>query len=238
MSAPVSPPSAPVPADPVPTLVQRLVAASGITFAVLLIATIIVTGEETPDDGAALAEWTEFARDNEDGLRIGALIFALATYQFLLFIGYLRSVLGAAEHAVRGFTRGSYMVLAAGTAGIAGMAMGIFISAAGTDPDYPPEILRALNELGGAGFGLAAGAFGACFVTVGLVNGAVRALPAWLGYVALGCGISFVLQLGILLSEDEDNFFGIFFPIGFLLLVIFCAGASVTFLRGPAPART
>ena len=38
----------------------------------------------------------------------------------------------------------------------------------------------------------------------------------------------------MLLSEDEDNLFGIFFPIGFLLLVAFCSGASVTFLRDQA----
>ena len=223
--------------DPVPNAVQRLVAASGIFFAVLLIVTIIVSGDDVPDDDDPIVQWTQFARDNEENLRIGALVFALAVYNFLLFLGYLRSVLGAAEQAARGFARGSYIVLAAGTAGIAGMAIGIFMAAAGTDPETPPEILRALNDASGAGFGLAAAAFGACFVTVGLINAAVRALPSWLGWVALATGISFVLQLGVLLSEDEDNFFGIFFPIGFLLLVVFCIGASLTFLRGPAATR-
>ena len=226
MSASVAPP------DPVPSTVQRLVAASGIAFALLFVLTVVVAGDETPDDGAALAEWTRFARDNEDNLRIGALIFALATYNFLLFLGYLRSVMGEAEVRVRGFARGSHIILAAGAVGIAGMCLGIFLGAVtATDPETPPEILRATYDLSGAGWGLAAAAMGACFVTVGLVNAATRALPAWLGWVALGTGIAFVLQLGILLSEDEDNFFGVFFPVAFLLLVIFCVGASVHFLR-------
>jgi hypothetical protein len=221
MNAPVSRP------DPVSPLVQRLVAASGIAFAVLFVLTILISGDETPDDGAALAEWTQFARDNEDNTRIAALVFALATYNFLLFLGFLRNEIAEAELRTRGFARADAIVLAAGAVGIAGLLGAVTI----TDPDTPPEILKATYDLSGAGFGLAAAAMGACLVTVGLVNVGVRALPAWLGWVALASGIAFVLQLGILLAEDEDNFFGIFFPIAFLGLVIFCAGASVTFLR-------
>jgi hypothetical protein len=233
-----APPSRP---DPVSPLVQRLVAASGIAFAVLLIVTLVISDAKTPEDGDPLADWTAYARDNEDDFRIAALVFALATYNFLLFLGYLRSAIGNAERAVRGFTRGGYIVLAAGTAGIVGLALALFVGAAVVaEPDTPPETLRALFELSSAGIGLSAAALGACFVTVGLVNAGVRALPPWLGWVALACGLAFVLQLGVLLSDDEDNLFGIFFPIAFLLLIVFCVGASITFLkdlsRPPAPA--
>ena len=218
--------------DPVAPLVQRLVAASGIIFAVLVIVSILLTGDSTPDDGAPVAEWTAYARENEDNLRIGALVFGLAAYNFFLFLGYLRDAIGRAEHAARGFTRAGFIVLAAGTAGISGITIAIGMTAAGmSNPDTPPEILRALGDLTGGAWLLASAGLGACLVTVGLVNQATRALPAWLGWVALGAGISFVLQLGVLLSEDEDNFFGMFFPIAFLLFVIFCVGASVTFLR-------
>lgn len=218
--------------DPVAPLVQRLVAASGICFAVLLIVTLVITDAKTPEDDAALSEWSAYARDNEDDLRIGALVFALATYTFLLFLGYLRAAIGNAERAARGFTRGGYIVLAGGTAGIAGLALAVFLGAAVVaEPDTPPETLRALFELSSAGVGLAAAALGACFVTVGLINAGVRALPPWLGWVALACGLAFVLQLGVLLSDDEDNLFGIFFPIAFLLLVVFCVGSSITFLK-------
>ena len=218
--------------DPVAPLVQRLVAASGIVFALLLILTLVISDAKTPQDDSALAEWTQFARENEDDKRIGALVFALATYTFLLFLGFLRNAIGNAETAARGFTRAGYIVLAAGTAGISGLAVAAFIGAASlAEPDTPPETIRALFELSSAGLGLSAAGMGACFVTVGLVNAGVRALPAWLGWVALACGLSFVLQLGVLLSDDEDNFFGIFFPIAFLLLIVFCVGSSVTFLK-------
>ena len=219
--------------DPVAPLVQRLVAASGIIFAVLFLVSFLIGSGETPDDGAPVQEWTEFARDNESNARIGALIMALAAYNFFLFLGYLRAAIGNAERAARGFTRGGYIVLAAGTAGIAGITIAIALGAiAITDPDQTsPEIIRATFDFAGAGFVLASAAFGACFVTVGLLNAGVRALPAWLGWVALFCGISWVLQLGILLSEDEDNFFWIFYPIAFLLLIAFCVGASITFLK-------
>ena len=224
--------------DPVPSTVQRLVAASGIAFALLFLISFLISGGETPDDGAPIAEWSEFARDNEDNARIGALVFALATYNFLLFLGYLRAAIGAAERAARGFTRGGYIVLAAGTAGIAGLTIAIALGAiAITDPEQTsPEIIRATYDFAGAGFVLASAAFGACFVTVGLINAGVRALPAWLGWVALACGICWVLQLGILLSEDEDNFFWIFYPLSFVLLIVFCVGASLHFLRSQGDA--
>ena len=219
--------------DPVAPLVQRLVAASGIVFAVLFAVAFLISGGDTPDDSAPIGEWTEFAQDNESGSRIGALVFALAAYNFLLFLGYLRAAVGNAEQGVRGFTRAGYIVLAAGTAGIAGLTLAIALNAiAISDPERtPPEIIRATYDLAGAGFVLASGAFGACVVTVGLINAGVRALAPWLGWVALACGISWVLQLGILLSEDQDNFFWIFYPLGFLLLIAFCVGASIDFLK-------
>ncbi len=116
--------------DPVAPLVQRLVASSGIIFAVLLVITILLTGGTTPDEGDPVAEWTEYARENEDNLRVGALIFGLAAYNFLLFLGFVRDAVGRAELTARGFTRAGYIVLAAGTAGIAGMAIAIGMSAA------------------------------------------------------------------------------------------------------------
>ena len=234
MSAPVS--SRP---DPVSSLVQRLVASSGIIFAVLLVLSILIAGDTVPDDTDPLADWTTYARENEDNLRIAALVVGIAAYNFFLFLGYLRSVLGEAERAARGFVRGSYIVLAAGTAGIAGIVIALGLSAATTaNPDTPPEVLKALNDFASGAWLLAAAGFGACFVTVGLINAAIRALPSWLGWVALGTGIAWVLQLGVLLSEGEDNLFGIFFPIGLVLLLIFTIGASVTFLRGQGVAAT
>ena len=224
------------PADPVSPLVQRLVAASGIVFGVLMLIGIALAGDSTPELDAPLDEWTQYARDNEDNLRIASLLLGLAAYNFLLFLGYLRSVMGEAERAARGFTRGGYIVLAAGTAGIVGVVLGLGVGGLAMDPDTPPEVLRAVSQIGSGVWVLASGGLGACLVTVGLLNAGLRALPAWLGWVALAAGLAFVLQLGTYLSEEQDNVFGIFYPIGFLLLVVFTIGASVTFLRRQAAA--
>ena len=231
MSTPVSRP------DPVPPLVLRSVAASGIFFAVLLVIAFALGLKEPPAADDPVADWTQFARDNEDDVRIGALAFGLATYPFVLWLGYLRSVMGEAEVRTRGFSRGAYMVLIGGVLGIVGLSLFVFLSAlAIQQPDTPPETIRALAELGGAGIGLGSGGFGACLVTVGLINVGIRALPVWLGWVALAAGLAFVLQFGVMLSDtgDDYNFFGVFFPIAFLLLVIFAIGSSVTFLREQA----
>ncbi|HEX2085669.1 MAG TPA: hypothetical protein VHF89_08310 [Solirubrobacteraceae bacterium] len=224
--------SAPRP-DPVTPFVQRLVAASGILFSVLLVVALALTVREPPAGDEPVAEWTQFARDAEDEMRLGALALGLATYVFVLFLGYLRTAIAEAEERARGFSRGASMVLIGGTLGIVGLSLFVYLAALSVqEPETPPETIRALNDLSGAGLGLGAGGFGACLVTVALVNLAVRALPAWLGWVALGAGLAFVLQFGVLLSDDGDeSFFGVFFPIAFLLLVVFAAGASLTFLR-------
>jgi hypothetical protein len=136
MSASV-PPSA-ADRDAIPPLVQRLVAASGIAFAILVIIAIALSGDATPEPDAPLADWTTYARDNEDNLRIGSMIIGLAAYNFLLFLGYLRSVIGEAEREARGFTRGSFVVLAGGTAGITGLVLGLGLTGLAMDPDTPP----------------------------------------------------------------------------------------------------
>ena len=223
----------PAPVDPVPVGLQRLVAASGIGFAVLFLITILVSQDQTPDESAGAAAWQAFAADNEDNLRIGALTMLVAVYLFIVFLGFLRSVVGEAERAARGFTRGSYWVLAGGTVGITGMGIGVAIGAAAAgNPDAPGEVIEAVSDLGGAGFGLAAAGFAAMLIGVGVLNLSIRALPNWLGFVALLTGLCFLLQLGVLLSENEDNAFGVFFPLGFLGLFVFTIAASVTFLRG------
>ncbi|HEX8122912.1 MAG TPA: hypothetical protein VF549_16795 [Solirubrobacteraceae bacterium] len=228
-------------ADPVSPLVQRLVAASGIFFAVFFLVTFLSLGDEPPNlQDDPVGDWTGWAKDNDTNLRIAMIAIALATYNFLLFIGYLRSVLGEAERAARGFVRGGYIILAAGTAGM--VALGIAIGMVATSAqltDASPDIIRSVNWMAGGPFIIGGASLGACLVTVGLLNAGLRALPAWLGWVALVDGIFFVLTLGSVLSDPgDDNVFTVFFPLSFLLLLIFSIGASVTFLRAPRPAAT
>ena len=220
------------PVDPVPAGLQRLVASSGIAFALLFLITILVSQEETPDEGAGGAAWQAFAAKSEDDLRIGAFTMLLAVYAFIIFLGFLRSAFGEAERTARGFTRGSYSVLAGGAVGITGLGLGVAINAlAVANPEAPGEVIEVVSGLGGAGFGLAAAGFAAMFIAGGILNLRLRALPGWLGMLGLVTGVFFLLQLGVLLSDDEDSPFGVFFPLGFLGLFVFSIAASVTFLR-------
>ena len=126
---------------------RKLAAASGLAFALLMLLSIFTSGGDTPDFDAPLQEWTTFAADNDGNLRGSALLFAFATYFFLYFLGYLRSVLGAAEVLARGFSRLSHVAFAGGIIGVSGLALGVFISAASTThQDAGPDVIRAIND--------------------------------------------------------------------------------------------
>lgn len=225
--------------DPFSPGLQKVAAAFGIAFAVLLVVTILLGGADTPDFDAPLTEWSEYADDNADTLRYGALVFSLAVYCFLWFIGYLRGELGRAEMEARGFTRVSHVVYAAGIAGITSLALGVFLNAASTaHTDTNPDTIRALQQIAGAPFGLAMMAFATMLIAVGLFQTRVPLLPRWIGILGFVGGTFFLLTLGILLSDEYENGFGIFFPLAFLSLVIFTIGCSVTWLRRLGGPRT
>jgi hypothetical protein len=216
------------PADPFSPALQRFTALAGIPFALLMIASIALSGDDTPAFDDPLEQWSTWAADNGDGTRYAALTFALATYCFVLFLGNLRSLLGRAEEAARGFTRASYFVIIGGTIGITGILLGLMVTALSAfRPDAPPEVVRAINDVGTGGFGIASPGFAVMLITVFLVNQAVRVLPSWLGAVALVTGVLFLLQLLTLLSEEGDNAFGFAYPLAFLGLVVFTIGTSL-----------
>jgi succinate dehydrogenase/fumarate reductase cytochrome b subunit len=89
-------------ADALPTSWQRLLALSGIPFAVLLVVGFFLSGGDAPDYTAADQEWTNWADGNESKGRIGAFLTLIAGFVFLHFAGTIRSVLGTAEATVRG----------------------------------------------------------------------------------------------------------------------------------------
>jgi hypothetical protein len=62
------------PAEALPTSWQRLLALSGIAFAVLFVVGFLISGSDAPDYSAADQVWTNWADDNEVKGRIGALL--------------------------------------------------------------------------------------------------------------------------------------------------------------------
>ena len=126
-------------ADALPTSWQRLLALSGIAFAVLLVVGFFLSGSDTPDYTAADQEWTNWAENNELRSRIGAFLTLIAGFVFLHFAGTIRSVLGSAEATVRGSGQLAQAAFAGAVTGITGITMAIVMiagaSAAGADAD-------------------------------------------------------------------------------------------------------
>lgn len=80
----------------------RLLARSGIVFAVLLLFGWFLSAGDTPDYVAANEDRIDWAEDNGSRSGIGAFLMLLAGFVFLHFAGTIREVLGSAEIGVRG----------------------------------------------------------------------------------------------------------------------------------------
>ena len=75
------------PPDALPATWQRLLALSGVAFAVLFLIGWFASGGDAPDYGAADQAWTNWADDNQWKSRIGAFAMLLAGFVFLHFAG-------------------------------------------------------------------------------------------------------------------------------------------------------
>jgi hypothetical protein len=228
--------------DPFPLGLQRIAAATGILFVVLMIASIVVNGSEPPDFNDPVQQWTKFATDHQDDARIGAMIFGFAAFEFMWFLGYLRGVLGTAELEARGFTRATHIAYTGGVVGVAGLLLAAFFGGVAlSHEDASPDVIRMANDLSGAAFvGLASVGFAVLLTAAGMLIVRTRVFAAWLGWLGMASGAFFLLQLGNLASEDADNAFSVFFPLAFLTFLIWVLACSITFLRRlrPAPVAT
>jgi hypothetical protein len=216
---------------------QRLAAASGIVFAVLLVAGFLISGGDTPSFDDPVQDWTKWATDNESNNRIAALITLIAAFEFLWFAGYMRSVLGAAETAARGFARVADVAFAGAIAGIVGLTMAVIGLAAGSihAGDANPEVIRSVVDSATPGFLLAPAGFGVMLTAAGILTLRTGAFARWTGVLGLAGGVFFLLTFLTLLSKGGDNAFGVGYPFGFLSLAIWCIATSVSNVRRLAP---
>jgi hypothetical protein len=149
-------------ADTLPTSRQRLLALSGIAFAVLFVVGWFISGSDAPDYSAADQEWTNWADDNESKSRIGAFLILVAGFAFLYFAGTIRSVLGSLEAKVPGSVRLARVALAGALTGITGITIAVVMIAGATaeGADANPVVSKAVAT-----------------ATVGPFMGAAWALP-------------------------------------------------------------
>jgi hypothetical protein len=77
---------------------QRLLALSGVVFAVLFVVGWFTTGGVTPHYTAPDQDWTNWARDSQWNGRVSGFLMLLAGFVFLYFMATIRNALGAADH--------------------------------------------------------------------------------------------------------------------------------------------
>ena len=110
--------------DAPPAASQRLLALSGVVFAVLFLIGWFASGGDTPDL-ATDQDWTSGPRTVRWRSRVGAVAMLLAAFVFLHFAATIRGALGTAETTVRGSTQLARVAFAGALVGIAGMATAI-----------------------------------------------------------------------------------------------------------------
>jgi hypothetical protein len=223
-----------MPRDPFSPAMQRLAAASGLGFVLFIVLAILFEGGSRPEYDAPVAEFSTYARDNQDEVQLSSVLIGLAAFQLLWFAGYLRSRLGAAEEAARGFSRLAHVVFAGGIVGSAGLVLTASLSAAAVSlpDDTSADVVRAVHQVAQWPFAVAAVGLAAMLYTASFLILRIGSLPRWLGVVALAGGLAYVLTLfAQLRPEDDGGAFGVFYPVGFGALVVFVVGTSVAFVR-------
>lgn len=224
----------PVPGDPYSPAMQRLAAASGLGFVLFILLAIAFQGGSAPDYDAPVAEFTTYARDNQDEIQLSSVLIGLASFQLLWFAGYLRGQLGRGEEAARGFTRLSHIVFAGGIVGATGLVLSASVTAASVSlpDDTSADIVRALYQLSLWPFAVASVGLAAMLYTAAFLILRLGMLPRWLGVVAIVGGLAYLLTLfSHLEPEDGGGAFGVFYPLGFVALLIFVIGSSAAFVR-------
>ena len=209
---------------------SRLLAVSGVVFAVLFLIGWFASGGDAPDYGAPDQEWTTWADDNQWKSRIGAFAMLLAGFVFLHFAATIRTALGSAERSAE-LAR---VAFAGGITGMAGMTMAIvMISSANTaGAAANPAVTRAIASASAGPFLLSAMGFAALLMAAGLVTLQSRAFARWTGVVALIGAVSFLVAFAAVLSGlGEDSIFGFGFFPGVLALVIWSIATSVAGYR-------
>jgi hypothetical protein len=213
---------------------QRLLALSGIAFALLFAVGWFTTGGVTPHYSAPDQDWTDWARDNQWNGRISAFLMLLAGFVFLYFMGAIRSVLGGADSSVRGSGQLARVAFGGALTGMAAIAMAsVILAAASTNGgDVDPVVSKAVATAAGGPFLVASMGFAAFLMAVGLLTLRTGVLARWTGIVALIGAVCFLVTLLTVVDGTTDGSpFGYGFFPAVVSLVVWTAATSVARYR-------
>ena len=220
---------------------QRVAAASGLLAALLILISAFGFSVEGPDFADPAAEFKAYYADEADKLQAGGLVLLFAAIEVLWFTGFLSGELGRAEFARRGFDRVARVVLPCGALIAAGLVLVAVLDASisSLPADTDAGIFRSLGHVTGGSFMLVSVGATVMMAATSLAILALGGLPKWLAWVGFIGSLAYLVTLFVVLDPaNDDSAVGIAFPVGFLALVIWLAGLSVTFLRGIGRAGT
>jgi Domain of unknown function (DUF4386) len=217
-------------AEALPSSWQRLLALSGIAFAVLFLAGFLISGSDAPDYAATDQQWSSWAADSELRSRIGALLTLLAAFVFLPFAGTVRNVLGSREAAVPGSVQLARVVFAGGLIGVTGITMAVIIIAGATaeGANANPLVSKAVASTTVGPFLVGAMGLAASLTAAGVLILRSGLVPRWIAIVALIGGLAFFVTFFTLIAgPGADSIFGYGFFPGFLALTIWSTATSI-----------
>jgi hypothetical protein len=205
-------------------------AATGIVFVILAVIGFAVVIPSPPDLNASAQEWSTYFLNHHDAVRAGLVIFAVALFFFIWFLGTLTSVLRIAT----GTPRLPSIVTIGGILGAACLLIGYAPEAVAA---YRPqgvngEITRAMSDLFVLSGVAAIPAFTAFFAAAAIVILRTGAFPAWLGWLLVVAAAVQPLTFGALFTKTGafagDGALGLFVPFIVTLVAIFALSALLT----------
>ena len=232
MTTPTAPPRARD--DAFSPAIQRIAAASGLIAALLILISAFGFSVDGPDFADPASEFKTYYTEEADKLQMGALVLTFVAIEILWFTGFLSGQLGRLEVARRGFDRVARPILPAGALVATGLILVAVTDAVitGLPADTDPGTYRSLGHLSGAFFTPVAVGSIVMMSAASLAILAIGGAPKWVAWVGfLGAVAYFVTLFVILDPANDESAVGIAFPIGFLALVIWLAGLSISFLR-------
>jgi hypothetical protein len=216
----------------------RYGAATGILFVLFVIIGFLVTPNPPAADASA-AEVFEYVSDKQDTLHTVQLLFAVAGFFFIWFIGTLRHSLAAAEG---GDGRLANTAFGGGLIAVATLmaAFGLAATAALHPAENGPELTHALIDASLLIPAVGAPAAAVFFTANGLSILRSEYLPSWLGWLGLLTALFSLIGISAVYTDSgvfaADGVLGFF--IGFILFLVWNVAASIVLYRKLGEGRT
>jgi len=223
--------------DAVASRWQRVLALSGIAFAVPFLIGWFASAGVTPHYTASDQDWTNWAHDGKWNGRISGFAMLVAAFFFLHYLGAVRSVLGKAESAVSGSAQLARVVFAGALIGIAGLSMALVVMEAASSEggNANPVVSRAVTAGAAGPYLIAAMGFAAFLMAGGVLTLRTGVFARWMGIVALVGAVSFLITFVTVLDGTTDGSpFGYGFFPGVVALVTWTVATSVATYRAAA----